>query len=261
MKPPIPSAPGCLVLLALLLGSCTERGQEPAQPSASGRAPSPPAPAVAAPPEKAAADAWLVVTKDGRELGVVELLVGKPWRLILHSGGDEARALEKLVQGQGGKAISLRMHLPPDKPGERGPYGAKLIEPGDPLYRFAVEDLLSKNGFTADRMLPRFEDTDPPKSVSKLELSRDGAKVGTLDLASKPPKLALVDRQANALFLETFWQGLEREEELTVSYLSPSAGKDTLVTASAKKGSPAYANVVRLAFAVRYPAYGMVVIP
>jgi len=201
------------------------------------------------------------VTKDGRELGVVELLAGKPWRVVLHSDGEDARALSKLVSDQGAKPMSLSMHMPPEKKGERGPYGSRLVSPGDPLYRFAVEELLSRSGFTPDGAPPRFQDKNPPASVSKLELSRDGAKVGTLDLSAQPPKLTLVNREANALFLESFWQGLEREEQLTVSYLPPEGGKDALVTVSAKKGTPEYAKVVRLAFAVRYPAYALVVTP
>lgn len=245
-----------LALLAALSAGCQERSRAPEPAGSTGATPS-----ATRPPDRQEADAWLGVCKGGRDLGVVEMLAGKPWRLVLHSGSEDARALEKLVTDHGSKPFALSMHLPPEKPGERGPYGSRLVAPGDPLYRHAVEEHLGGRGFDVDANVPRFADRDPPASVRKLELSRDGAKVGTLDLSATPARLELVNREANALFLESFWKGLEAEEQLSVSYLPPAGGRDALTTVSAKKGSPEYARVVRLAFAVRYPAYSVVVTP
>lgn len=87
--------------------------------------------------------------------------------------------------------------------------------------------------------------------MSTLALSRDGATVGTLELTSKPPKLELVNREANALLRETC--GSSARRELVVSHLATVGGKDALLTVSARKGSPTCPNVVRLAFAIRRP--------
>ncbi|MBK8999067.1 MAG: hypothetical protein IPM35_25365 [Myxococcales bacterium] len=256
----LPSALSIAALLALLSAGCQERSGAP-EPAGSPSATSTATPPASTPPNRQAADAWLGVRKGGRDLGVVEVLAGKPWRVVLHSGGEDARLLEKLVTDHGSKPLALSMHLPPEKPGERGPYGSRNVAPGDPLYRHAVEEHLRGRGFDVDANVPRFVDRDPPASVRKLELSRDGAKVGTLDLSATPAKLELVNREANALFLESFWKGLDAEEQLSVSYLPPAGGRDALTTVSAKKGSPEYARMVRLAFAVRYPAYSLVVTP
>lgn len=229
-------------------------------PSASA-AGEPAAPTAAKPPEtRELDDKWFWVSRGGHELGVVEVLAGRPWRVVLHCAGEDARALEKLVLDHGAAPLSLKMHLP-EKEGERGPLGSAEIPPGDELYAFAVEERLERSGFDVHHTVPRFENEKPPASVSKLEFSRDGAKVGTLDLSLSPPKLELVNREGNALFLETFWKGLETEDPLTVSYLSSKSGKEALTTVSAKKGSPDYARQVHLAFAVRYPSYSMVVTP
>lgn len=252
---------GWVVLWSVLSVSCNERSGAPAPPATGGATPPETASASSASPPARQSDAWLVVTKGGYELGVVELLVGKPWRLVRHSASDDARALEQLITEHGAKPLSLSMHLPAKKEGERGPYGSAEVPPGDSSYRFAVEEHLSRKGFDVRQSVPRYADKNPPASVRKLEISRDGAPVGTLDFTGQQPKLTLVNREGNALFLESFWKSLERDEELFVSYLPPEGGKDALVTASAKKGSADYPKVVRLAFAVRYPAYAVVVVP
>lgn len=251
-------------LISALGAGCEARSRapEPTGFTATTPATTPPAaPPSTAAPEKPAADAWLRVRKRGHDLGIVEMLAGKPWRLVRHSSNEDARALDKLVTDHGSKPLDLSMHLPADKPGERGAYGSRSVAPGDALYRHAVEERLRRNGFEADANVPRFDDREPPASVRKLAFSRDGAKVGTLDLSVTPAKLELVNREANALFLETFWKGLDAEEQLSVSYLPPAGGRDALTTVSAKKGSAEYARVVRLAFAVRYPAYTLAVTP
>ncbi|MFO0571206.1 MAG: hypothetical protein U0263_36590 [Polyangiaceae bacterium] len=266
------SSPAYLAMVAALVAGCEQRSAEPgpvastasSTATAPERAPSSGATASAVeapPPKKQEADVWLRVAKAGRDLGVIEVLAGKPWRFVRHSQSEDARAVEKIVSDHGAAPIALHMHLPADKPGERGPYGTQAIGPGDPLYRHAIEDHLERKGFDVDDRMPRFADTNAPASVKKLEFSRDGAKVGTLDLTVTPAKLELVNREGNALFLESFWKNLDTEDELIVSYVSSSGGKEALTSVSAKKGSPGYARLVRLAFAVRYPAYTMVVTP
>jgi hypothetical protein len=257
-----------LTLLALSAG-CDDgaKAPDPVVPTgatSAGAAPigsaaaTPPAPAA---PKDAAVDTWFRISKTGHELGVIEMLAGKPWRVVLHSANDDARALEKLVTDHGAKPLHLDMHLPSKTPGERGPYGTRTVPPEDKLYPFAVEEHLNRRGFDVSKGLPRFEDKSPPKSVSKLEFSRDGAKVGTLDLTVTPPKLELVNRDGNAIFLEAFWKELDAEDRITVSYLVPKGGRDVRETVSAQKGSPEYARMVRVAFAVRYANYSMVVVP
>ncbi|MBX3126254.1 MAG: hypothetical protein KF718_06035 [Polyangiaceae bacterium] len=257
-----------LVTLAALVGGCDDRSAPaaPGAPVASvSVAPAPSSTPSAAPADgrfvQQQVDKWFRIYKDGHELGVVEVLAGKPWRLVLHSANDDALALEKLVKEQGAAPISVNVHLPPDEPGTRGPYGSTEAAPGDHLYPFAIEELLRRRGFEVLQAPGRFEDKSPPRSVRKLEFSRDGAKVGTLDLTVTPPKLELVNREGNALFLETFWKGIDAEERLVVSYLTAKDGRDVLTTVEAKKGSPEYAQTVRLAFAVRYPNYVMKVVP
>jgi hypothetical protein len=189
------------------------------------------------------------------------VLAGKPWRVVLHCANEDARELERLVVDHGAAPLSLNMHMPAEGSRERGPLGSAEIPPGDKLYPYAVEERLQRSGLDVHRTVPRFENKNPPSTVSKLEFSRDGAKVGTLDLSVSPPKLELLNRDGDVIFLDAFWKELDTEEQLIVSYLSPKDGKEALTTVSAKKGSPEYARQVHLAFAVRYPNCSMVVTP
>lgn len=81
-------------LLSALSSGCQEssRAPEPAgSPSATFTATPTATPTASTPPNLQAADAWLGVRKGGRDLGVVEMLAGKPWRLVLHSASEDAR--------------------------------------------------------------------------------------------------------------------------------------------------------------------------
>ncbi len=248
-----------LSLATCLACGCNEPSGADGAPSPSAAAPTGAAP-VSKPASPQKEDVWFQISKDGHDLGVVEITAGRPWKWVPQSAGDAAKEVEAKLKKVGTGAVSLKMHLPPKNKGERGPLGARMIQPGEALYPQAVRDQIARGGFEIGNV-PKYTRTSPPASIKKLELSRDGDKAGEVDFSVDPPKLELVNREANALFLETFWKGLEKEEELVVSFIDTSAGKERLVTRSAKKGTAEYPKIVWLAFGVRYPAYSVKVTP
>jgi hypothetical protein len=191
-------------------------------------------------------DAWLVVSKDGVELGMIELRAGKPPKLSLSIDNADAAALKaKLDAIDGPEGIALRMHLPPPSGQGRGPYGSRIIKYDDRLYRHAVKDALEPTFSVKE--VPGLSDPLPPARIKQLHVSRSGEKVGSIDFSSNPPKLTVVTEKSEGLGIRNNW---ERIQELgTVKVRYHHQDKDSaprLITAEAKPGDASYAQTVVL---------------
>jgi hypothetical protein len=96
-----------------------------------------------------------LVISQGTRLGVLDLPVGKPGVLTLERQGPDAEKLKRLVDEiNASDVVSVAMHLPPDKPGERGAYGARVYRRGNADYPEGVKLKLLDALFSVDRGSP-----------------------------------------------------------------------------------------------------------
>ncbi len=230
----------------------------PVAPTSSGAEPSAATGEGSAAPQQTA-DAWFLLTRDGEEVGVVQVAAGKPLDVDVIAEGESATLLQEAVRKIGKGALPLDMHLPA-APGERGPYGSRSIRPGDALYIHAAKDAFSRSGYEVGTV-PSFEDAAPPKAIIRIELARDGEKAGRVDFGKDPPALEVLAKDRGAqLFLQSFWATITKPQVLRVRYLSKSGGRHTLVRRDAKKGSADYPHAVRAALISKY-RYDVTVVP
>lgn len=241
------------LVVGLALGACTEKPTptpsppaEPSVPSAPAQPSADPSGTAAAPvPAKGSLDTWLVVTKGGVELGVIELRAGKPPKLALETENADSAALrDKLTEISGPEGIGLNMHLPSPTGTGRGPYGTRIIKSDDKLYRHAVTEALEPE-FTV-REVPELVDRLPPENLRRLRVRREGKEVGSLDFSSKPPKLSARLEESDGRTLRNDWERLQERPELKLRYRLTKDGVATLVVARAKPGDVNYGQTVAL---------------
>lgn len=201
---------------------------------------------VTPPGDQASADTWLLVHKDGIEVGLIELRSGNPPKLVAETESAAATALRTRLEKVGGPGgIGLDMHLPPPSGTGRGPYGTRVVKYDDPLYRHAMKEELEPDYSVKE--LPRLHDKMPPAKFARLVVSRDGQKVGTLDLASQPPKLTLGSPETSEVMgLRNDWDRIQEKSELRIRFHMDKDGHETLVDARAKPGDATYAQTVAL---------------
>jgi hypothetical protein len=96
--------------------------------------------------------ARLVVSRGGSRLGKLELPPGKPVVLTLESEGPDAAKLKELTDKiNASDTVAIEMHLPPEKEGTRGAYGAQLFRRGNADYPKGVEIKLISEGYSVQR--------------------------------------------------------------------------------------------------------------
>jgi hypothetical protein len=212
----------------------------------SSTAPPTPSAAPAPTPNKKSADTWLAVRKDGVEIGLIELRAGKPPTLTVETDNADAAALKtKLAEIGGPGGIPLNMHLPSPSGTGRGPYGARIINYADPLYRHAVTEELEPTFSVKE--VKQLDDPSPPAGLKRVQVSRSGEKVGSLDFGSTPPKLTVDDMdKADGMSLKNAWEHIQTLPELRVRYHTLKDATQTLVIARAKPGDASYGEVVVL---------------
>jgi hypothetical protein len=94
----------------------------------------------------------LIVSRDGSRLGVLELPPAKPGVLTLEVEGPRGAELKKLADEiNESDTVAIAMHLPPEKAGERGAYGAEVYQRGNANYPKGVEIKLISEGFSVKR--------------------------------------------------------------------------------------------------------------
>jgi hypothetical protein len=177
---------------------------------------------------------------------VIELRAGKPPTLTVETDHADAAALKtKLAEIGGPNGLPLDMHLPAPSGTGRGPYGTRVIKYDDRLYRHAMKEALEP-AFSVKAVL-QLVDPLPPAGLKRLEVSRSGEKVGSIDFGSTPPKLTVVDAdKADGMSLKNTWEHIQTLGELKVRYHAPKDSQETLVTVRAKPGDASYAEVVVL---------------
>ena len=196
--------------------------------------------------DKKPADTWLLVRKDGIELGIIELRKGKAPKLALSVKSEEGAALQKTLDQIGGPdGIGLDMHLPPPSGEGRGPYGTQIVTWDSELYRHALEQRLEP---TYDvKEVPFLPTAMPPEQFERIEVSRSGKKVGSIDFSSKPPKLTKDGGDsADVMGLENNFERITSAEGLRVRFHYDKGGTQTLMDVTAKPGDPNHAQVAAL---------------
>lgn len=245
----------------LALGACEDRAPAGPAPSA---APTPSAAPIAAPSAKPSAavapptgstapaavpstepeDTWLVVSKLGTELGVIELRKGKPPKLMVTGTGADAVAgvaelKKKLDAIDGPEGIAIDMHEPPPSGVGRGPLGSRIAKYDDVLYRHALKHALEPTFGVKE--VPYLNAPMPPAKLQRVEVSQSGEKHGAIDFSSKPPKLEL-PKDSTAGSLKTHWEELTERGTLSFRYHHTVDGVQRLETVEAKPGDASYAQ-------------------
>ncbi len=250
-----------LVLIAssAFLAGCPSKTTDPA-PVGSVTAPAPvsaPAPKPSAEPaaskpsptsKKQAGTVWYEVSKGGVELGTIELHLANKGVLRLIASTNEATELRNVWDklNAGDARIAIDMHLPPENGKGRGDYGTMLAEPGDDLYKHAVEQELERLKFDVSE-IPEFIEPKPPKSVYQLEISRSDEPVGVVTFGPGKPTVKATGGGSEASSLQNRLDYLKKQDSVRVKYHRPTDdGKSELVVIDAKPGDPDYANAVRL---------------
>jgi hypothetical protein len=211
----------------------------PAGPASS----SSPAPSTASTEESP--DTWLIASKGGVELAVIELRAQKPPRLTLAIESADSAALKTKLDAVGGaEGIPLDMHLPPPSGQGRGAYGTRIVKYDDPLYRHALKYALEP-AFDV-KQVTRLSDPLPPPRLKQLQISRSGEKVGTVDFTSMPPKVTLHTAKSDGDSLKRHVEQVQTLSALKVRYQHPRDAIETLVVAEAKPGNANYAQTVVL---------------
>jgi hypothetical protein len=188
-----------------------------------------------------------LVHEGGVELGVIELRVGKPPKLIDTTNAEGVAKLEAELKAIGGpKGIGLDMHLPPPDGKGMGPYSTVIAKWDHPMYRFALEQKLEPK-YSA-KVVPEVADALPPAKFKILHVSQSGKKVGRVDFSQSPPKLTLEKDASDGSSLKN---DLDRVQELGDKlafryHYRPKDGEATYVHVRAKPGAENYAQTIVL---------------
>jgi hypothetical protein len=124
-----------------------------------------------------------VLEKGGKELGLLELRLGKPGVLTLESEGADATKLRELWQKLDAQdGIAVDMHLPPEDGKGRGPYGSRVFRRSGEGYAMAVKVKLDDARYDVQKV-PAFAGKQPEK-IEVLKIAhKGGAHVGSSSLA------------------------------------------------------------------------------
>jgi len=246
-----------MALVALLLLGCKE---DPAPPTG-GSAPAPvigtasstpPSVPTATSPAPRAETTWLMVSRGSVELAVIEFRPGLRGVLTPSTNDTSAKELQKLwTKLDRPEGIAVDMHLPPESGKGRGPYGSKLFKPGEDGYAMAVEQKLVSADFYVEKV-PELPPSDTPPSIRRINITRSGQPVGTLDFSTDPPVLSINTTSSDGLFLKGHWEAISKQESLRVRFHQAREGVDELVTVESKPGEQTYANAVRLYLIVKH---------
>ncbi len=169
-------------------------------------------------------------------------------RGVLTLAGSDAAAKElqklwnKLDRPDG---IAVDMHLPPESGKGRGPYGSKIMKPGEEGYSSAVAQKLEAADFYVEKV-PALPPSDTPPSIRRLSVTRSGQPAGTLDFSTDPPVLSINTTTSDGLFLKGHWEAISKLESIRVRFHQSRDGTDQLVTVESKSGEKTYPNAVRL---------------
>lgn len=195
-------------------------------------------------------DRWLIVKKAGAEVGVIELRANSAPKLASGSG-EAAEELRGLLAKHGGPdGIPLKMHLPPPNGRGRGALGARVITYDDPLYLHALKEKLEPT-FDAGE-IPRLRAPAAPASLKRIQVSRSGSKVGTVDLTGSAPKVTLATTASDGDFLKSHVEAIQKTDPLRVLYVEDKGGARKLITLEAKPGAADYAHVFAMSLVGQY---------
>jgi hypothetical protein len=229
---------GSIALLALLPG-CKE---DPAPPTGVTSPPpvvgsasaAPPTAPIAISPAPRAKTIWLLVSRASVELAVIEFRPGLRGVLTLSINDASAKELQKLwTKLDRPEGIAVDMHLPPESGKGRGPHGSKLFKPGESGYAMAVEQKLVSADFYVEKV-PELPPSDTPPSIRRINITRSGQPVGTLDFSTDPPVLSINTTSSDGLLLKGHWEAISKQESLRVRFHQAREGADDLVTVESK---------------------------
>jgi hypothetical protein len=136
----------CVAALSacLIVGACGKSDPDGSTRASSG--------ASAPTPSAQTSTVRLVVSRDGTRLGVFELPPAKPGVLTLEVEGTGAAKLKEVADKiNASDTVTVEMHLPSEKKGERGPYGAQIVRRGNADYAKGVEMKLISEGYSVQR--------------------------------------------------------------------------------------------------------------
>jgi hypothetical protein len=262
---------GLMASLAVLLPVCKE---DPG-PTAGGSAPPPvtgtaspaePQSPIAPSPRPRAETTWLSVSRGSVELAIIEFRPGLRGVLTPSTNAASAKELQKLWNKlDRPEGIAVDMHLPPESGKGRGAYGSKLFKPGEDGYAMAVEQKLTSADFYVEKV-PALPPSDTPPSIRRINITRSGQPVGTLDFTTEPPVLSINTTSSDGLFLKGHWEAISKQESLRVRFHQSRDGTDELVTVESQPGEKTYPNAVRLYLIVKHQydeqrGYSLTVVP
>jgi hypothetical protein len=235
---------------------------DPASPAM----PASPPVATAPPPVPRAETIWLSVSRGSVELAIIEFRPGLRGVLTLSTNDTSAKELQKLWNKlDRPDGIAVDMHLPPESGKGRGPYGSKIFKPGDDGYAMAVEQKLVGSDFYVEKV-PALPLSDTPPSIRRINITRSGQPVGTLDFSTDPPVLSINTTSSDGLFLKGHWEAISKQESLRIRFHQAREGVDQLVTVQSKPGEKTYPNAVRLYLILKHQyddqrGYSLTVVP
>ena len=262
---------GLMAPLALLLPGCKEDAGSPTggnapQPVVETASPAQPPVSTATSPTPRAEATWLSVSRGSVELAVIEFRPGLRGVLMPSVSGAPAKQLQRLwTKLDRPEGIAVDMHLPPERGKGRGPYGSTTFKPGDEGYAMAVEQKLEAADYYVEKV-PAFSASETPLSIRKLNITRSGEPVGTLDFSTDPPVLSINTTSSDGLLLKGHWEAISKQESIRVRFHQPQEGADELVTVEAKPGEKTYPNAVRLYLILKHQyddprGYSLTVVP
>jgi hypothetical protein len=92
----------------------------------------------------------LVVSKDSVRLGTLKIEPGAFGELTLTDSPDAAALGRLWAEAKARGSLTVDMHLPPEKEGERGAYGSRVFQPSAPDFADGVRYFLSEEGYSVE---------------------------------------------------------------------------------------------------------------